>query len=185
MTYFDNKIYTLEKKITPTNKSVPITPPLIRTKVLIDKKTKEKTSRDTARLVFPILGGVCGMLLSSYIWIESYRILKEHYQYDHKYAYMALLVSLSVGLLMRWAGAKSSKLAIISVLLTFVGSLLGTLLSVLVHFAKALGLNYFEVFNAFDFSFLFFLLKDRFAYLDIIFYLASASIAYWLVKSQK
>ena len=178
MPYFDNQHRILEKKTT-VNSQDQISSSTTKNNF---QTTSKKTNKSISTLLLSIFGGFCGILLSSFIWIESFSILKKYYQYDHKYAYMALIVSVCVGMLMRWAGARSHKLALVAVLMTLLGSLVGTLLSILVHFAEALDVSYADVFDAFDFNFLFFLLQDRFEYLDIVFYLTATILAYFFVK---
>lgn len=153
----------------------------------INEEVNEEDMFRKPNFFFAIFGGLAAILASSLFWAESASLLDKYYNYDHKYAYMALLVGICVGLGIRWAGrGKTYGFGILAVLLTLCGSLSGTLLSTLVHVVEAFDVSYFDIFEIFDFSFLYGLLEDRYQNLDLAFYVSACILAYWIaVRKEK
>jgi hypothetical protein len=153
----------------------------VETSAFIHEDDNEEDMLKKTSFLFAILGGLGAILVSSLFWAETALLLDKYYNYDHKYAYMALFVGLCVGLGIRWAGRGTTYgYGILAVIFTLGGSLSGTLLSTLVHVVEAFGVSYFEILDVFDFTFLYGLLEDRFQYLDIAFYISAVILAYWI-----
>lgn len=137
--------------------------------------TETMTTQSKQNLLLGILGGIIAMVIGVVLWAESSLWVNEH-----RYAYMAILLGLLIGLGVRFLGRGRNdvRFGIIAVLLVIIGSFAGNIFSALAPIADAFGMNYLDIITSFDFQYLLGFLQDRFVYPDIAFYALAIFFAY-------
>lgn len=132
------------------------------------------SDKRSQNLILSILLGVLAAFVGGLIWAETAVIID-----DHRYAYMAIPVGIVVGLTVRFVGKGADyRFGLNAAILVILGCIFGNLFSVVVWIVEHFNIGYIETIAAFDPDFLIGLLKDRFEYVDIAFYLVAVFIGY-------
>ncbi len=95
------------------------------------------------------------------------------------YTYMAILVGLGVGFVVRFAGkGVTAKFGLVGAILALFSCVLGNFLTTVGFIASNNGLNFFEVLFNYDWSRIFLVIKRDFEYIDLVFYGLAVIVGY-------
>ena len=144
------------------------------------QKSSLSDMKSKSNIYLGILFSLIGALGAAYMWGKTTMMIDEYIE-QHHYAFMAILVGLLAALGMRIGGRGHTPIfGVLAVFFTILGCFIGNVLAAVEPIVQSFQLSYVETFTTFDTSHLWGFLKDRFEYVDIIFYSLALFFAYYL-----
>jgi hypothetical protein len=148
------------------------------------KQSSLSDMKSKSNLFLGIILSLIGALGAAYLWGKTTMLIDEYIE-QHHYAFMAILVGLFAALGMRIGGRGHRPIfGIIAVLTMILGCFVGNGLAAIEPLAQSFQLSYIETLRIFDVIHLWGFLKDRFEYVDILFYTIGVFLAYYLAFSK-